>query len=314
VRTVAIAAAALVVTTVGCDDADRPSQQVESTVEGTATADAGADATASEPPFDVYVVEARLVGAAALAVHAEPAGTLVDGERLHALLGLTSLGSDVAVDGLPWFAAEVAADDGVGVLGVSGICGFGWELDGTRTTADPCSAAEPVAIVPAGRTVHLPLVLAPRTPAGPPAAGRYVVEIPLRRDDPEASSIVVTYEVTPRDAARLPVLDDAVVPLHIELEPYSAPPAVLDGDAPITVVVEDPYRRELARGQVVPTGSGSASVELSAPAGVVHVVSLLPGPGGELARCGSQPLVVGDGPTSLTLLVAAGTDGTCGDG
>jgi hypothetical protein len=260
-------------------------------------------------PLDVYVVDATIVGGPPVDVVAEPAGTLAVDGALTTLVTFTAHDEPVPVAGLAFLAREVASVDGTGTLGARGVCGLGREPDGTRTTVDPCVAAEPVAFIAAGTTASLPLVLAPRTPSGPPRPDRYIVEVPLGFGGTAGGSLTVTYDIGPRDETRLPTWDSRSATLRISLEPYSAPLAALDGEGRIELVVEDPYRREVWRGDA-PSGVGDA-VEVLVPRGTWHVVALVADDHGDLVRCGSQPVVVGAAGAPLTLLLAVDDAGRC---
>ena len=277
---------------------------------------------ADDEALDVFVVDATIVGELDryLDVVAHPPGALVPGEVLQPLFTFTAAEEEVSIVASAFFADEFPADDGEGVLGVSGTCGQGWRRDGSRVADDPCSAVTPVSSVQPGFPTTFPFALYPRTESGRVRAGRYDVEIPLATDaSAPTGTLRVQFEVVQRDPARLPAWPEETVPLRVSLE--EAPALFFDDEAPpLTVRIEDPYRRVLVERsleEILAEGNEPPSFEVAVPLGGWRVVTLLAnGRDGGLVPCGMQAVLLEAGePTTLTLVLDhAGGNGTCPSG
>ncbi len=152
-----------------------------------------------------FVLEAAIVGEAGRLrdVTAYPPGTLVSDEVLQPLFSFAVAEREVSIAAGAFFAGEFPAEEGEGVLGVSGVCGRGWSRDGSRVTADPCSAASPVTPGSSpGSPRRSPSPCYPRTESGQVRPGRYQVEIPLAASSgPSSGALRVGFEAVPRDRA-----------------------------------------------------------------------------------------------------------------
>jgi hypothetical protein len=302
-----LVAAAIAVLATGCG----------SPPEGT-PASGPAPAPGEASAMDVFVLDATVVGEldGFLDVEAHPPGTLVPGEVLQPLFTFTATGQEVSIADSAYFAGALAADEGGGMLGVSGVCGRGWRRDGTRVADDPCAAATPVTSVEPGFPITGPFGLYPRVDDGAAAAGHYQVDIPLSTElDAPAGALRVHFELAPGDPARLPVWPEASVPLRVSLEEA---PAVFFGEdpPPLTIRIEDPYRRALVERsleEILAESSEPPSFEVPVPAGAWGVVTLVAGADGRLVRCGAQQALLEDGrPEVLTLVLdSVEVDGTC---
>lgn len=275
---------------------------------------ATAEESLDDPGLAVFTGSHDLVGplAEVLTVEVHPAGLLHGDRSLAALLTFTNTSSqDISIRALPSFAAAFDAEDGPGVLGVAGVCGYAWQTDGTRVTEDPCSAAEPVSHVPGEGSVTLGVRLFPRTESGHTQPGRYNVEVPLSDD----SRLKLVFELRPHDVEALPAWPSPSAELTIGFEEVWLQ-VHADDDLDIAVLVEDPYRRELARRSL---DDILASAEdptrptwsLTVPPGVWRVVPLSHGEG-NWVRCGSQEVLIEDGVArEMTLLLYIDEDGNC---
>lgn len=201
----------------------------------------------SQAGLTVAAVDATVRGnlSEVLAVEARDPGLLRSERSTDGLVTFTNTTEgDVLLQEWPYAAETVAANEGGGRLGLTGICGMGWQPDGERVQHDPCSAAEPVASVPADTTYTLGLRLYPRVEDGRTQPGRYEASIPL---GPEAT-FEVAYEVREHRPDALPDWPTADAELTVQLEqiwlenPYR--------DRKLEVVVEDTYDRVFARRDV----------------------------------------------------------------
>lgn len=88
--------------------------------------------------LDARVAEATVEGPAAEALRVEPfpAGLLLPGEPISVLLDLVATEA-VDLGELPFHSGTTRSEEGSGVLGISGVCGYGWEPDGRPRTATP---------------------------------------------------------------------------------------------------------------------------------------------------------------------------------
>lgn len=287
--------------------------------QATGPAESRPPAVHSAEALDVFVVEAAIVGEMdrLLDVTAHPPGTLSPDEVLQPLFTLAAPDQEVSIAASAFFAGEFLADEGEGVLGVSGVCGRGWSRDGSRITADPCSAASPVTTVQPGFATTIPFTLYPRTESGQVRPGRYQVEIPLADDSsPSSGALRVGFQAVPRDPGRLPAWPEATVPFRVSLE--EAPSVFFEDDPPqLTVRIEDPYRRllvERSLPEILAEANEPPSFEVLVPPGAWRVVTLLASGGdGRLVRCGFQQTLLESGEAAVLTLVLdrAGVEGTC---
>ncbi len=278
----------------------------------TVSAPSASPGGAEEAALDVFVVDATIDGELdrVLDVEAHPPGTLVPGETLQPLVTFTTTSQEVSIADGPYFAGAFAAEEGDGLLGVSGVCGRGWRQDGSRVLDDPCSAATPLTSIQAGFPTTMSFALSPRVDGSRATAGRYRIAIPLGpAEGAIPGSLHLVYELAPRDPARLPAWPEATVPFRISIE--EAPSIYFaDDPPPLTIRLEDPYRRllvERSLSEILAEGNEAPSFEVLAPPGPWSVVTLVAGPGsGEagLVRCGQQnELLHADKPAVLTLVL-----------
>lgn len=172
---------------------------------GEADTATGREQTSSRDPGElaVAVADAAVAGQAegTLLVEAHDPGLLDFAAPTDAPITFNNTGDrDISLPQWPYIVDVATASGGDGHLGITGICGMGWQADGTRVDHDPCSAAEPVAGVPAHTTYTLSLRLYPRTEDGRTQPGRYAVSLPLGA----GATLDVTYDVIEHDPEDLP--------------------------------------------------------------------------------------------------------------
>lgn len=305
--------ALIVLTLAGCG-----AGQSSSTTADPAPPTSSPTAPEEQPDADrvlaVTAIEANVLGelAAGLEVEEHLPGLLEEDGSTQALVTFTNLGdSDVSMSDFPYFAVAVPAADGSGRLGVAGICGKGWQPDGTPVAEDPCAAASPVAGVPRGESYTLQVNLYPRVEDGEAAPGRYDVSIPLATQ----STLEVAYEVHEHDPATLPAWPPESSELTLTLEeiwlenPYRDDPAV-------DIVVEDPYRRELARREVADIvadwdGTGTPEWIIPLPPGVWNIGVVSHTDDGPQRCRDGRMLVPPDAEERTTVILNIHSDGRC---
>lgn len=217
---------------------------------GEADTATGSEQTASRDPSElaVAVAEATVGGQAdgALSVTAYDPGLLEPAAPTDAPITFANTSDrDISMPQWPYVSEVATASQGDGRLGITGTCGMGWQTDGTRVDQDPCSAAEPVADVPAHTTYTLSLRLYPRVEGIRAQPGRYDVSLPLGA----GSTLEITYEVIEHDPDELPDWPAADAQLTIGLEEVWLENPYRD-EVDLEVVVEDVYDRAFARRDV----------------------------------------------------------------
>lgn len=234
-------------------------------------------AEAVSEPVDVFVRDAAVEGPleSVLSVDPLPAGVLRPGERMFALVSFT-VTEDTEIPELPFHTGTAPAASGSGVLGHSGICGYGWDERGARRTEDPCSAAEPVRSLSPGNPLAIGILMYPATDEGRAAVGTYTLQVPIDG----ASTLVLDVELAPHDPTppRWAAPDATLTVSAEEIAPQTN----------ASVLVEDPYGHEYDTVQLSPPGA----VTLDVPAGVWRIGAMVPGTNGTLLRCGSPRSIV----------------------
>ncbi|GAA5017328.1 hypothetical protein [Actinopolymorpha pittospori] len=164
----------------------------------------GADRSVAAPDrtgLDVLFESAVVRGMDGVAATPLPAGTLRPGEMLTSLVRLEA-DEVVSTRGLVQFEGRATRVNGGAELGVTGMCGQGWTVDGEQIDADPCSAVSPVTAIGAGQDSTVQVRLYPSTEAGQVTPGTYRVSIPL--DEPDGPLLDLTYRIVEAGQAHLP--------------------------------------------------------------------------------------------------------------